>query len=208
MANCNIYTIKTFTISDKNIELAKVKNIKFVGVAEACFKMQTMAKAMKDAINKENISQIGIDKNTKIDVIFPEQELISNNILNNNSLVAKLTYEDSNKQEYSLLLTGDIEKVAEKKLVEKYINTGILEATILKVAHHGSKTSSIEEILKLIKPKIALIGVGEKNTFGHPSKITLDNLQSADCQIYRTDISGQITITITGGKIRVKKKIS
>ena len=178
-------------------------------------KMSSNYKQFKMLATKKNIKvimmqageKIQIDKNTKIDVIFPEQELISNNILNNNSLVAKLTYEDSNKQEYSLLLTGDIEKVAEKKLVEKYINTGILEATILKVAHHGSKTSSIEEILKLIKPKIALIGVGEKNTFGHPSKITLDNLENLGCQIYRTDISGQITIIITDGRIKVKRKI-
>ena len=63
MTNCNIYTIKTFTISDKNIELAKVKNIRFVGLAVAYFKTPTMTKATADATRKENISQISIDKN-------------------------------------------------------------------------------------------------------------------------------------------------
>ena len=51
-------------------------------------------------------------------------------------------------------------------------DTNELQADILKVAHHGSKTSSTTEFLKLVKPKIALVGVGEQNTFGHPSKIT------------------------------------
>ncbi len=79
MANCNIYTIKTFTISDKNIELAKVKNIRFVGLAVAYFKTPTMKKAMSDAVRKENISQIGIDANTKMPINLDE---IANQIAN------------------------------------------------------------------------------------------------------------------------------
>ena len=72
MTNCNIYTIKTFTISDKNIELAKVKNIRFVGLAVAYFKTPTMTKATADATRKENISKISIDKNTKIPINLDE----------------------------------------------------------------------------------------------------------------------------------------
>lgn len=72
MANCNIYTIKTFTISDKNIELAKVKNIRFVGVAVAYFKTPTMQEARVDAARKENISQISVDKNIKIPINLDE----------------------------------------------------------------------------------------------------------------------------------------
>lgn len=72
MANCNIYTIKTFTISNKNIELAKVKNIRFVGLAVAYFKSPTMKKAMADAVRKENISQIDIDANTKMPINLDE----------------------------------------------------------------------------------------------------------------------------------------
>ena len=58
-----------------------------------------------------------------------------------------------------MLFTGDIEQIAEEQIVDLYKNTNILNSTILKVAHHGSKTSSIEKILDEIKPKIALIGV-------------------------------------------------
>ena len=64
-----------------------------------------------------------------------------------------------------MLLTGDIEAIAEKQILEEYKNNlQMLNSRILKVGHHGSKTSSIEEFIKAIKPKIALIGVGEKNT--------------------------------------------
>lgn len=72
MANCNIYTIRTFTISDKNIKLAKVKNIKFVGVAAAYLKTPTMTKTIANAVRKENISQIGIDEKTKIQIDLDE----------------------------------------------------------------------------------------------------------------------------------------
>ena len=76
-----------------------------------------------------------------------------------------------------MLFTGDVEKIAENRIAELYKNTNILNSTILKIAHHGSKTSSTEELLKLISPKIALIGVGENNKFGHPSDITIQNLE-------------------------------
>ena len=121
--------------------------------------------------------KITLDRETYLDILFPMEELISENILNNNSIVAKLCWNEIiNKQEFSILLTGDIEAIAEKKLVEQYKNTNKLKANILKVAHHGSKTSSTQEFLNLVYPQIALIGVGEKNTFGHPSKMTIERL--------------------------------
>ena len=83
-----------------------------------------------------------------------------------------------NYNKFSVLFTGDIEQIAEEKIVSLYKNTNQLQATALKVAHHGSKTSSIQEFLDLVKPKIALIGVGENNKFGHPSEETIDKLIS------------------------------
>lgn len=77
----------------------------------------------------------------------------------------------------SMLFTGDIEEIAERTILEKYKDSNILQATILKVAHHGSKSSSIQEFLNVVNPKIALIGVGEKNTFGHPNAIVLERLK-------------------------------
>lgn len=97
---------------------------------------------------------------------------IAENILNNNSIVAKLNYKNN-----SILFTGDIEKIAEKEILKEYEKTNILKSDILKVGHHGSKTSSIEEFLKAVNPKIALIGVGENNTFGHPNDGVIERLK-------------------------------
>ena len=74
-----------------------------------------------------------------------------------------------------MLFTGDIEK-AEENLINKYKNN--LKSTILKVSHHGSKTSTSEEFLKYVKPEIALIGVGENNKFGHPNQTTIEKLEN------------------------------
>ena len=73
-------------------------------------------------------------------------------------------------------LLGDIEK-AEDNILNKYSGIDILESTIIKVSHHGSKTSSSEEFVQSIKPKIALIGVGENNKFGHPDEDVINRLK-------------------------------
>jgi len=98
--------------------------------------------------------KIYFDKSTYIDILWPNVEQIEENILNNNSIVMRLNY-----QNFKMLFTGDIEAEAEEEIVGLYKNTNFLIADILKVAHHGSKTSSNENFLELIKPKIALIGV-------------------------------------------------
>lgn len=117
-----------------------------------------------------------ISNNSYIDVLWPiKHELISENALNNNSLVFKFIY-----RELTILFTGDIEEIAEKKIVEKYKEK--LKCDILKVAHHGSKSSSIKLFLQYANPKIALIGVGKDNKFGHPNDIVLDNLNYFRCE--------------------------
>ena len=146
-------------------------------------------KVMVNALKKGDI--INIDKNTKIEVIWPDiNNLILENNLNNNSLVFKLFF-----NKFSILFTGDIEESAEKLLCEIYENTNILNSDILKIAHHGSKSSSTLDILKSVKPQIALIGVGKNNKYGHPNQEVIDRL-------------GEITIKVTSkGKITVKKFI-
>jgi len=78
---------------------------------------------------------------------------------------------------FSILLTGDIEEIAEKQILKKYGKTNILKSTILKVAHHGSKTSSMQEFIEEVNPNVALIGVGVNNTFGHPNEEVLKQLK-------------------------------
>ncbi len=116
---------------------------------------------------------IEIEKNIKIDILWPREKLIQENILNNNSIVLKLNYNN-----FSMLFTGDIEEIAEKEIVKTYEGTKKLKSAILKVGHHGSKTSSTQEFLNAIKPKIALIGVGENNKFGHPSDSVIERLEN------------------------------
>lgn len=151
-------------------------------------------------VNSSN--SINIERNIYIDVIWPDEEsIIYENNLNNNSLVLKFNYKN-----ISTLFTGDIEKVAEEEIVKKYKNSNLLNADILKVAHHGSKTSSTEDFINLVNPKVALIGVGENNKYGHPADQTIELLNKINCKIYRTDEMGEISISINNkGKIRIKK---
>lgn len=94
--------------------------------------------------------------------------------LNANAIVAKLNLKLKNKKYFSMLFTGDIETDAETEIVKEFGDR--LEADILKVGHHGSKTSSTSSFLEKVKPKIALIGVGKNNTFGHPNSGVLDRI--------------------------------
>ena len=153
-----------------------------------------------DIVNGKNINVIALNKGDKIsveknlyfDVLWPDNsDFISENSLNNNALVCKLCYKD-----FSCIFTGDIEEITEKKLIKLYSNTNALSATVLKVAHHGSISSSFEEFLKSVQPKIALIGVGENNLYGHPNSEVLARLARFGIKIYRTDEDGEISIIV------------
>ena len=85
-----------------------------------------------------------------------------------------------------------------------YNNSSKLKSNIIKVAHHGSKSSSIEEFLNAVSPEIALIGLGEDNKFGHPNEQVIERLKELNCKIYRTDINGEIEINITDNKRIIK----
>ena len=105
-----------------------------------------------------------------------------------------------------ILFTGDIEKVAENEMVKEYTNG--LKADILKVGHHGSKTSTTKEFLDLINPSVALIGVGQNNKFGHPNEDVIKRLEEKNIQIYRTDEMGEISVIIDkNGKIKINTHI-
>lgn len=150
----------------------------------------------------EGGEKVSIEDNLYFDIIWPfSDNMISDNSINNNSLVCKLNYKN-----YSMLFTGDIKAIAEKAILKKYSkNLNILKSDILKVAHHGSKTSSITEFIEKIKSKYAIIGVGEDNKFGHPSDSTIQNLEKANIRIYRTDKMGEIEIKTNGKEIKINK---
>ena len=145
--------------------------------------------------------RVKIENGIYFDILWPTSEQIQENKLNNNSLVMKMYYHN-----FSILFTGDIEKEAEKKILETYKSEkNKLVSNVLKVAHHGSKTSTIKEFLDTVNPQIALIGVGKNNMFHHPSEEIIDKLKEYGAIIYRTDERGEITIRVNGkGNFKIK----
>lgn len=149
--------------------------------------------------------RIQIEKNLYFDILWPINKQINTNVMNNNAIVCNLHYKD-----FSMLFTGDIEEIAEQQSIELYSkNKNMLRANILKVGHHGSKTSSTSEFINIVKPQIAVIGVGKNNKFGHPSDVILKRLNNLNCNIFRTDLNGEISIEIDKkGKYKIKKQIN
>ena len=109
---------------------------------------------------------------------------------NNTSLVLRVTYGET-----SFLFTGDMETTAEEDLLDAYWD---LSATVLKVGHHGSDTSSSMEFLQAVDPAYAVISVGEDNEYGHPMPVVLERLSSMAVPVYRTDELGTICCVSDG----------
>jgi competence protein ComEC len=107
-------------------------------------------------------------------------------IRNDDSVVVELTCGD-----VALLLTGDISADVERAIAPELTPA---RTRILKVAHHGSRTSSSSQLLESWRPQIALISAGRGNTFGHPAPEVLERLTSIGARIYRTDRDGEITL--------------
>lgn len=120
--------------------------------------------------------------------------------LNAQSVVVRAEYEDC-----SFLFTGDMEKDAEEDLVEYYGSA--LDSTVLKVGHHGSDTSSCAAFLSAVSPQIAVISCGEDNSYGHPHDEALQRLEEQKAKVYRTDLSGTITVYTDGNKVEVQEAV-
>lgn len=114
---------------------------------------------------------------------------------NNSSIVFKLEYGGT-----SFIFTGDAEREAEQAILNAGFN---LSATVLKVGHHGSDTSTTYPFLREIMPQYAIISVGENNSYNHPTDDTLSRLRDADVTVYRTDLHGDILIVSDGETVTV-----
>lgn len=100
---------------------------------------------------------------------------------------------------YKFLFMGDASTITEKEILNKYKLSNI---DVLKVGHHGSKTSSSKKFIESINPKYSIISVGKNNRYGHPNKEALNNLK--DSKIYRTDINGSIMFKIKKSKLEIE----
>ncbi|MCI5880466.1 MAG: DNA internalization-related competence protein ComEC/Rec2 [Clostridium sp.] len=114
------------------------------------------------------------------------------------SMVLYMEYQD-----FSMLLTGDLEGEGEKSVAALLRSNAITGISVLKVAHHGSKNSTKEEFLRQCSPAVAVISCGEHNTYGHPHKETLERLNDMGTAVYRTDCSGAVQITVSGSRMKV-----
>jgi len=128
-------------------------------------------------------------------VLSPFYSAVRSDNPNNDSIVFRLAYGG-----FSMLFTGDLEKEREEKL--NVFKANYLRSTVLKVGHHGSATSTSQEFLDKVSPKIALISVGRHNRFRHPNKSTLERLKNM--RIFRTDQDGAIIINTDGEKYEVR----
>lgn len=186
------------------IQKLSVKNVLISKQAHFCDEYRNIARIINSKkINVIHVKQgdvLNIDKGVSLDIFYPSKSLEYDD-LNNNSIVAKLKY-----NKFSVLFTGDVEK-SEDNILNKYKNNQ-LKSDVIKVAHHGSKTSSSEEFIKEVNPKIALIGVGINNKFGHPNQEIIGRLEDIECKIYRTDEMGEIVMEVNkSGKVKIETKL-
>ena len=100
---------------------------------------------------------------------------------------------------YKFLFMGDAVLEVEEVLIQKY---NLQDIDVLKVGHHGSKTSSSKNFIDEINPKYSIISVGKNNRYGHPNKEVLNNLK--DSKIYRTDKTGSIIFKIKNNKLKIE----
>ena len=136
---------------------------------------------------------------TTIDILAPLSDYIPNDTpKNNDSLVLRIRYGSR-----SFLLTGDVEKPIEYRMLDE---NEVQPVDVLKVAHHGSRTSSTQSFLDAANPAIALISVGADNSYGHPNRDVLARLGDRHTEVLRTDRNGLITVRTDGKRLEVETR--
>lgn len=140
---------------------------------------------------------VDLGNGAMLNILHPAESLAGKVMekVNNDSVVLMIKYGET-----EILLTGDIEAKAERQII---LSKAELNADILKVAHHGSKTSTIEEFLYEVSPWVAVIQVGAKNRYGHPTKEVLNRLENFGVKLYRTDVGGDIKVISDGQDLQI-----
>lgn len=139
--------------------------------------------------------KIKLNDDININVLGPSYIQDNNNL---NSIVLNLNYMDMD-----FLFTGDCEEPNEIEIINSF---ELEDVDFLKVAHHGSSTSSTENFIKEVSPDIGVISCGYKNQYGHPHQSTLDTLEKYNVNIFRTDLNGDLVFYSDGKQIFTTKK--
>ena len=172
-----------------------VNNFKVDNVVFNCGEYNNLEKNLIMVLNKKNIKYYTCIRELRISkykMQFLNTREYDNE--NDNSSVVYFNYDG-----YKFLFMGDAGVEKEKDILEKY---NISDIDVLKVGHHGSKTSSDKKFIDEIKPKYSIISVGKNNRYGHPNKEVLDTLN--DSKIYRTDQDGSIMFKIKKDKLQIE----
>jgi competence protein ComEC len=151
-----------------------------------------------DVIEQKDLNQLDakpgqtydLGDGAKLMILAPVGEYAD---LNNMSVVCRLTYGDT-----SFLFTSDASDGAEGDML---MDGAVLRADVLSVAHHGSETSSSEEFLDAVSPRIAVISCGVDNSYGHPHREVIERLEERDVRILRTDLDGFVVVTSNGKRL-------
>lgn len=179
-----------------------LKNYKVGIVLEPGTKTETLIyENLEKEIIKNNISKkiakrgmnivLDEEKNIYFDILFPDRD-VSNWERNDGSMVGRLVYKDQ-----SFLLMGDATKYTEN-LIKWNENPQNLKSDVIKLGHHGSRTSSSLLWLETVDPDVAIISAGKNNRYGHPHKDILDNLKSLNIPFLATYLNGNIIFKTDG----------
>ena len=172
-----------------------VNNIKIEKVIFNCGEYNNLEKELIKVLDKKKIKyyscikELNIDKNK---LYFLQTKEFDNENDNSNVIYTELNG-------YKFLFMGDAGVDKEKDILDKY---NLSNVDVLKVGHHGSKTSSSKEFIDEINPKYGVISVGKNNRYGHPNKEVLNNLENS--KIYRTDQDGSIKFKIKNDKLEIE----
>lgn len=134
--------------------------------------------------------------NARWQILAPNNSSYDN--LNNYSIVTKLKFGNN-----SFIFTGDAESLSEGEILQKQLD---ISSDVLKVGHHGSRTSTTQNFLNKVNPKYAVISCGKGNKYGHPTQETLNKLRDKNIELYRTDECGNVIATSDGSNITFDTK--
>ena len=172
-----------------------VNNFKVERVIFNCGEFNDLEQDLIKVLDKKKIPYYSCIKELNIDdnkLYFLNNKDYGNENDNSNVIYTKIN-------NYKFLLMGDAGVEVEEDLIDKY---NLKDIDVLKVRHHGSRTSSGKEFINEINPKYSIISVGKNNRYGHPNKEVLENLENS--KIYRTDQDGSIMFKIKNNKLRIE----
>ena len=172
-----------------------VNNFKVEKVIFNCGEYNNLEKELIGVLDKKRIKYYSCIKELNIDnnkLYFLQTKVYDNENDNSNVIYTELNG-------YKFMFMGDASTTTEKEILSKY---NLPNIDVLKVGHHGSKTSSGKEFINEIKPKYSIISVGKNNRYGHPNKEVLGNLDNS--KIYRTDQDGSVMFKIKNNKLQIE----